>query len=161
MISALSVRRSYEITGIPLALSFCTLSVIDAASFGNTTTASTLRSRRYISWRFCSSILFPAFCTITSAPISFALLIKTSMSRCQRSMARVSIEKPMVRRSFTLAFAEGWRTETEASFFWQERQRGRMTPIISRFLKNFFNIYFTFLYSFGERPYLFLNIRLK
>ena len=80
---------------MPLALIFWMLSVIEAASFGSTTIASVL-SIRYMSWRFCSSRSLPAFWTITSAPSSWALFIKISMSRCQRSMARVSIENPIV-----------------------------------------------------------------
>ena len=103
---------------MPLLLARRTLSPRLSASLGTMTTALTPRLTKYSICWFWTSTLLPEFWTITSAPKSFAVFRNTSQSRRQRSMASVSIEKPIESREALSASTLG--LEWTALLFLQE-----------------------------------------
>ena len=59
------------------------------------TITSIFLSMKYSICLICSSTSPFAFCTLTLAPSSVALLTNKSLSRCQRSITRESMERPI------------------------------------------------------------------
>ena len=139
---------------MPASSASAITSASPSESMQTTTSTSTFFLIRYRICEICVSISPLAFCTLTSAPYSFAVETNTSRSFCHLSMTKESNTSPIC-TGVSSCFSSSCSVSCNLP---QPVSRSRHT---TNSINLFFICYLPSLNSVGVTPTFFLKVRLK